>query len=213
MDDLPNSTVRVKAQPTPSPVSMAVAPSRLERLLSVALIVGPGIYLFVMMQYSAITYPFWDHLELVRFLTKLHDGALTFSDLVSAHNQTRPFVYRAIYLANAVATSWDIRSEYAIMSLTIYGLFAAHIYLITKLCKGRAIQYPVMALISVLFFSPVGHNNFWWSMMLQLDLANLFIFLAVVVVALGPNSWSRHVVAVSRAGFACRCSADATASG
>jgi hypothetical protein len=195
MDNLPNSTASMEKQLAPSPAANISARGRLELLLSLALIVAPGIYLFVMMQYSAITYPFWDHLELVRFLTKFHDGVLTFSDLVSAHNQTRPLVYRAIYLANAVATSWDIRSEYAIMYVTIYGLFAAHIYLITNLCKGRAIQYPVMALISVLFFSPVGHNNFWWSMMLQLNMANLLIFLAVVIVVLEPNSWSRHVIA------------------
>ncbi len=197
MNDMSNPVTGLNEQTAPSAITSTPRQSRLELLLSMGFIIAPGIYLFVMMQYSAITYPFWDHLELVRFLTKLHDGALTFGDLVSAHNQTRPLVYRAIYLANAVATNWDIRSEYAIMYATIYGLFAAHIFLITKLCKGRTIQYPIMALISVLFFSPVGHNNFWWSMMLQLNMANLLIFLSVVVVALGPYSWIRHVIAAS----------------
>ena len=165
------------------------------RFLWIAAAILPAVYLFIVVQYSAFTYPFADHLELVRFLQKLYDGTLTWGDLVSPHNQARPLVYRAIYLANALATNWDIRSEYAIAYICVYALFGVHIFLARKLCGDRATLLPAIALISILLFSPVGHNNFWWSLMLMLNMANLLIFLSIVAVSLAPNSWASHIAA------------------
>src|SRR6478735_8979380 len=56
---------------------------------------------------------------------------------------------------------WYIRSEYAIAYICVYALFGVHIFLARKLCGDRATLLPAIALISILLFSPVGHNNFW----------------------------------------------------
>src|SRR5258707_764553 len=88
----------------------------------------PPIYLFIMIQHGAITFPFWDHVALINVISKYHDGTLHFADLIAPHNQTRPLTYRAIYLFNAIMTDWDIRSEYVYMYASIYSLWALHIY-------------------------------------------------------------------------------------
>ena len=92
----------------------------------------PLIYNFYVIQFSAITFPFWDHAELINYIVKFRNETLNFFDLFSPHNHTRPFVYRLIYLINANLTDWDIRSEYIYMYMFIYGAFFAHIYLVKK---------------------------------------------------------------------------------
>lgn len=171
--------------------------SPLSRGLLIAAIVLPVVYLLVMVQLSAITYPFWDHLELVRFLAKVQDGSLSWSDLVSPHNQTRPLVYRLIYLLNARITDWDIRSEYIILYITLYSTFLLHLFFIRRLVSERDVALLTAALASVVYFSPVGHNNFWWSMMFQLDVTNLFMVAAVIILAIRPVSWLSNILAAA----------------
>src|SRR5258707_764550 len=44
------------------------------RILLVTLIALPPIYLFIMIQHGAITFPFWDHVALINVISKYHDG-------------------------------------------------------------------------------------------------------------------------------------------
>jgi hypothetical protein len=178
--------------------------SKLLKSILIALIFLPPLYLFVMIQYSAITFPFWDHVDLVRFLAAFHDHTLHFSDLVSPHNQTRPLTYRIIYILNAILTGWDIRSEYVYMYAALYSTWAIHVFFIWSVFgKKFSTNFIAATLIVTIFmFSPVGHNNHWWSMMLQLNLANMLIATALLTVALRPDSWRAHVFAVCAAWLA-----------
>lgn len=158
----------------------------------------PPLYILVVIQYGAITVPFWDHVELIRWIAAWYDGTFHFSSLWAHHNQTRPLVYRFVMLFNAVLTNWDIRSEYIYMYLALYGTFAIHVWTLRRVVAGttHAMVFPVfLLLLSLIVFSPVGHNNHWWSMMFQLNAANLFIPFAMLSLFVRPRSWASHVIA------------------
>src|SRR4029453_10852865 len=84
------------------------------------LVLGPALFVFFAIQYSAITAPFWDHCELGRLLVKIHHGDFHASDLWAPHNQARPLLFRALLLLNARLTDWDIRSEYIYLFAAMY---------------------------------------------------------------------------------------------
>jgi hypothetical protein len=158
----------------------------------------PALYIFAVIQYSSITVPFWDHTELIRWLASWHDGSFHFSSLWEPHNHTRPLVYRFVMVFNAVLTDWDIRSEYIYMYMALYGVFACHVWALRRV-SADALQdmvYPLALLLaSLILFSPVGHNNHWWSMMFQLNAANLFITFGLLMPFIRPQRWSSHVSA------------------
>lgn len=165
----------------------------------------PALYVFVAIQYSAITVPFWDHVEIFYWISAWYDGSFHFSSLWTPHNHTRPLVYRLVMLANALLTDWDIRSEYIYIYLAIYGAFASHVLAlknITSASQNRYIYPIVLLLISIFLFSPVGHNNHWWSMMFQLNAANLFITIGLLIPFLRPKRLGSHVAAFVSCGLA-----------
>jgi hypothetical protein len=53
----------------------------------------------------------------------------------------------------------------------------------------------VLALLSIFSFSPAGHNNHWWSMMIQLHLEHLFLTAAFISIALKPTAWIYNLLA------------------
>src|SRR4051812_39345813 len=56
----------------------------------VALALLPPLYLFTMVQYSGLTYPFWDENDLLRWISDLYTGHLDVSSLWAPHNHSRP---------------------------------------------------------------------------------------------------------------------------
>lgn len=172
--------------------------SRTAALLFFVLAALPALYILVAIQYSALTVPFWDHTELIHWIVPLCEGNFHFSSLWAPHNHTRPFVYRLVMVFNAVMTDWDLRSEYIYMYLAIYGTFACHGWLIARLLQAapdRTVLPATLLVSSLLIFSPVGHNNHWWSMMFQLNATNFFIALGFVLPMVWPTRWGAHLVA------------------
>jgi hypothetical protein len=172
----------VSVRPKPSgPLSVG--------LLVIAAI--PLVYFLAAVSHAAITVPFADHCELIRVIAASYDGTLNAQDMLAPLNHSRPLTYRVIYLLNARLTGWDVRSEYVYLVAAIYATFAVHV-LVAWRFVGRQLT-PTFAvtvlLIAIFLFSPAGHNNHWWSMMLQLDLASLLILLALVSVAFGRRRW------------------------
>lgn len=160
-----------------------------------ALSLCPPLYLFCVVQYSAITVPFWDHTELIKLIDAYKSGTFTLEQLWAPHNHSRPLTYRAIYLANAILTDWDIRSEYIYMYLAIYAAFLVHVRILYERRGGRFDLgfFFFLSILAAFYFSPVGHNNHWWSMMLQLNLANVFILLALWQVSKVSSAWGPNV--------------------
>lgn len=168
------------------------------RVMLFLLAMIPILYNFVVIQYASITLPFWDHTELIHWISSWHDGSFRFSSLWEPHNHARPFVYRFVMVFNAVLTNWDIRSEYIYMYIALYSTIACHVWALHRVASGavRGMVYPlVLLLVSLVLFSPVGHNNHWWSMMFQLNAANLFITSGFLVAFIQPQRWSSHVIA------------------
>lgn len=161
-------------------------------------VAAPALFLLCAVQASAITVPFWDHCELISIIDHYYSGTLEAKELWRPHNHSRPFTYRTIYLANAILTRWDIRSEYLIHLSTIFGAFLLQAAAVRKL-RGGTWDVPGLACLgalSILAFSPVGHNNHWWSMMTQLTLTHLLIFYAFYAVAFAPHCLAANVRAM-----------------
>jgi len=166
------------------------------RAMLLTLAALPPLYVFLAIQYSAITVPFWDHAELIRWLDSWSEGSFQYSSLWAPHNHTRPLVYRIVMVFNALLTDWDIRSEYIYVYLALYGTIACHVWALRRITAGavRGTVLPLaVLLVSLVVFSPVGHNNHWWSMMFQLNAANLFIALGMLLPFVGPQDWRNHV--------------------
>ena len=157
----------------------------------------PAAFILAIVQWSAITVPFWDHCELMRVIDLYYTGQLDLEQLWRPHNHSRPFTYRTIYLANAILTKWDIRSEYLIHLSTIMGAFLLQASVLWRLTGRRitAVFLVWLSLLSLIAFSPVGHNNHWWSMMTQLTLTHLLIFYALTQVAFAPEKLSANLLA------------------
>lgn len=155
----------------------------------------PAIYLLLAIQHGALTHPFWDHVELTFLFDELYAGTLQFADLLVPHNHSRPLVNRALLLGNGWLTDWDLRSEYVYVYLAIGGAFLLHLRALRAVAAATAAgRVAVLTLLFSLFcFSPVGHNNHWWSQQLQLDLANLLIVGALTGVALARDRFAPHV--------------------
>ncbi|MET4277738.1 MULTISPECIES: hypothetical protein [unclassified Bradyrhizobium] len=118
----------------------------------------PAVYLLWAIQYSAITVPFWDHTELMHWIAEWREGNFHFSSLWAPHNHTRPFVYRLVMLINAVATDWDIRSEYIYLYLSIYETFACFVWLARRLVdEANEVFAVTLLIVSLIVLSPVGH--------------------------------------------------------
>jgi hypothetical protein len=159
-------------------------------------VIAPAVFVFFAIQYSAITVPFWDHCELGRLMIRIHDEGFKMSYLWAPHTHTRPLTYRAVLLFNAWLTDWDIRSEYIYMMAAIYGAFLVQALALWRL-NGRIMNSRFLCgllAVSILSFSPVGHNNHWWSMMIQLNFAHLFIVCSFVSLAAAPLRWRNQIL-------------------
>lgn len=165
-----------------------------------ALIVGillPPLYLLVMIQYGAITYPYWDHLTTAVEITQYFDGKLTLHDLLAPQQPSRPFFPRLIFVANAALTNWDVRSEFIYIYITIYGALAALLFALRQLSTDwpRIATLSVALLISIIACSPVGSQNHYWSLMLIATLCYFSSIMALVAVSVFPASWPANILA------------------
>jgi len=184
-------------EPPFSAVANRSSSTQLARSVLWAAIVAPPLFLLVAVQHSAVTHPFWDYCRLIPYFDQLHNGTLSFSDLFAPHNQSRPATWRALILANAWLTGWDIRSEYVYLLITLIGAFLMQALLLRRCCAQSSPlrQLALFALLSIVSFSPAAHNNHWWSMLIQFDMGHLFIVTAFTLVAWRDNLWRDHVLA------------------
>jgi hypothetical protein len=173
--------------------------SLLKTSLLLAIIIAPPSFFCVMVFRSAITVPFWDYIDFAAQLVQIYDGNFDYRDLWASHNHSRPFVMRVLIYATAQLTHWDIRLEYAYLLGCCFGAFALLSFALWRVNDRRLdhLLLLVLGLVSVLVFSPVGHNNHWWSMMIQLNLSNLLILGCLVSLSLAPDRWRGHLVAAT----------------
>lgn len=174
---------------------------RLFRILAISTVFASALYLFVAIQYGAVTVPHWDHVEFIKILSAYHDGTLTFSSLFAFHNQARPVVSRLLFLLNAILTGWDIRSEFIYVYASIYGAYLLHVAVLCKLFwrDHRTVFWGASALVAILLFSPVGHHNHWYSYMVIMDLCSLLISASLLVLVRPGDTWGSHLFSAALA--------------
>lgn len=172
---------------------------RIRRSAIVGLLIcalAPPLFLFVSIQRSAITYPFWDHCEMIHYFNDVRADRFKVQDLFKPHNHSRPATYRAVILANALLTDWDIRSEYVYLQASILIAFLILAAALYRAVGGDRTRFALLLLpLSILSFSPVGQNNHWWSMMIQLDFTHMFIVAAFCLICAAPNRVSNNIFA------------------
>jgi hypothetical protein len=169
----------------------------LARSLAWIAILGPPLFLVAAVQHGALTHPFSDYCKLIPLVEKLQDGTLSFADLLAPLNQNRPATWRALLLANARLTGWDIRSEYVYLLAALIGAFLVQVQLLRRSCAAcpRDRRLLLVAVLSIVSFSPAAHNNHWWSMLIQFDLGHLFIVTAFALVSWRGDAWRAHALA------------------
>ena len=160
-------------------------------------ILGPPSFLLVAIQHGALTHPFSDYCKLIPLVEKLQNGTLAFSDLFDPLNQNRPATWRALVLANAWLTGWDIRSEYLYLVAALVGAFLVQVQLLVRAgaACSRDRVLVLVAGLSIVSFSPAAHNDHWWSMLLQFDLGHLFIVIAFALLSWNGRLFRDHALA------------------
>lgn len=159
----------------------------------------PAIYMVLVIQYGAITVPWADDAEFVQLLASWYDGNFQLHSLWAPHAQARPLLYRIVFGCNAIMTDWDVRSEYIYIYLAFYGTFACHAWGLHKVTRNggqNSLIFPVaLAIASLVVFSPVAHNDQWWSFMFVLDGGSLFISISFLTAFLRPSSVGAQIAA------------------
>jgi hypothetical protein len=165
-------------------------------VLSVGILLPP-LYLLVMIQYGALTFPYWDHMATSKQIIQYFDGMLTFQGLVEPQNQARPLFPRLIFIVNAAFTKWDIRSEFTYIYLTVYGALTALLFALWRVSWDwpRVAVLTTALLISIVACSPVGAMNHYWSLMLIATLSYLCATIALLTVSIHPFSWKSNISA------------------
>lgn len=169
----------------------------LVRCLGWIAILGPPLFVVAAVQHGALTHPFSDYCKLIPLVEKLQTGTLSLADLLAPLNQNRPATWRVLLLANARLTGWDIRSEYVYLLAALIGAFLVQVQLLRRSCAAcsRDRLLLLVAVLSIVSFSPAAHNNHWWSMLIQFDLGHLFIVTAFALLSWRADAWWAHALA------------------
>jgi uncharacterized membrane protein len=163
-----------------------------------AAVMLPPAYLLFMMQWGGLRYPFWDHVSNYEYVIAVHDGTLRLASLFKPHNEHMIFIPRLIHALVAQVTSWSISAEFTLLFLTYlatFGIIAAMTRRAYK-AQSKTGYLTVLFAISLFFFSPAQHNNFWWTFMLQLALTSLFSYAAFFVIGSSRKGWAPNLLAI-----------------
>ena len=164
------------------------------RLCVVLPLVGAGIppilIAATVLRYG-LNVPYWDEWALVGLLDKAHAGQLTFSDFWNQHNEHRPVLPRAVMLALAKATGWDIRYELAanvVVALCVLGMLALLIGRTVRAVAPSLTPWLILA-ASLTTFSVTQWQNWLWGWQLQIFMNALAAVVTVWALALWGARW------------------------
>ena len=132
----------------------------------------PPLLLASLIANFGVDVPYWDQWDLVPDLEKLDEGRLGLGDLWAQHSEHRVLVPRAMMLALARLTGWDVRYELwlsLLLALTSAGLFLG----LWRRARTDAhlAGFPWFAVIASLgFFSLQQWENWIWGWQLTVHL-------------------------------------------
>src|SRR4051794_2613884 len=123
-------------------ITAETARERLTVWLSLGITGAAILFLFIMMQLSALTYPFWDHWEQAEAISIYYEkglGAALWHVFTSLSQHTRPITVRLVFLFNAILTRWDVGSEYIYMYIVLAAGLTLHFRIVRRLSGTPAI--------------------------------------------------------------------------
>lgn len=165
-----------------------------DRLLVWLPLVAAGIPPFMIAVTVArygVNVPFWDQWELVSLLDKAAVGQLGFTDFWAQHNEHRLILPRAVMLALARATDWDIRYELAANVVVAVGVFGMLALLIERTVRSMAPGLTPWLILaaSLSTFSLTQWENWLWGWQLQVFMNALAAVVAVWALACRGAQW------------------------
>src|SRR5512143_1079737 len=114
-----------------------------------------------------VNVPFWDEWTFADVLKAYFNGTLSAGALFSQHLEHRLFFPKAIMLASAVATSWNVKAEMLIgWLISCCGFVVLWMMLKKAGIKGRG----PLALVSILFFNVGQWENMLWGWQISIYL-------------------------------------------
>ncbi len=152
---------------------------RISLFVAAALVgAAPAAVLVFLAQRYAIEAPFADEWELIPLLEKSYAGRLTWADLLSQHNEQRPFFPRLLMLGIARLTGWNLRCE-QMLNVALAGAALAALGWALRRTPSPPDARPLASLLpflAIFFFSLKQWEN--WTMGWQL-LFFLSLFAAI----------------------------------
>lgn len=135
----------------------------------------PLIILTILILKYYVGVPFWDEWDFVGLLQRSYQGSLNFSDLLSFHNEHRPFFPRLILLGLAQLTGYSILPELIFNLIMAIGIFISLFYFFKMIFSTFKIKnyLQFVPVISLVVFSLTQWENWLWGWQVQIFL-NLF---------------------------------------
>jgi hypothetical protein len=149
---------------------------------------------FVLTLTLGVNFPYVDDWSRATLMAKAHDGDVGISDLWATENVHRSFVPRVVATQVALMTSWNQRGE--MLTSLLCGCLAL-ILLGRVVARESAWFVPLAALF---LFSMHSWKNFLWGIQTNVALANLFVIVAISVLA-APTVTLFRIVGASVTGM------------
>lgn len=129
-------------------------------ILLLALAILPACFLGILILIYSIDVPVMDQWGVPPLFEKLHNGSLSFIDLLAQHNESRKFFPRLIFLSLGYLTHWDVRYEMLIIFL-LACVVSLNVYLLSNITvTGSTVKRLLLAIISnLLIFGPIQWDN------------------------------------------------------
>lgn len=169
----------------------------MRRLLQALLILVPPVTIAILVYRFHVDVPFWDQWALVPDLERIMNGNYSLDMGFRFHNEHRLFFPRMIMVGVARLTRWDIGCELAVNYFTGILIFMAFFVYIRKIyhLSGRPVSLWPVCLGSWFVFSINQASNWFWGWQIQILLAVLCIFLALIILATRPVDWKSFILA------------------
>ena len=160
---------------------------------------APLAYLLLQFQRFTLDLPYMDQWDFVHLLRLAERDRLTAAAWFGQHNEHRILFPRIIMYALARWTEWDIRAEIycnAVLGILI-GVCAAR----QMARAGRALSQRnlilCLPLVSVLLFSLLQWENWFWGWQIQIFLSVLAVWVTAIGLARSSEGWAWFLVAIA----------------
>ena len=156
----------------------------------------PAIILGMLVLRYSVNLPFWDQWMLMPdlFFKIHHEGAISFSDLIKQHNESRKLFPKLIFLNLAYLTHWDVR--YEMLAIFLIACFISlGIYVLNRRTVGgsKITGLIIAFLANLLIFSTIQYDNWFWGIQLVVFVPIATLTATILVAYSGLSTPAKHL--------------------